>query len=368
MHQNVQWEREDFAYALERAVLTHASPRAVKRKGARIFFNGWWREGDSSNVVVNTYNASFFDFKTAEHGGPKLFAEIVFGMSLPQFMERFGPTGTQREEWVRPPPPPPPRGDVHELWQRLLAQPRDGARRWLIERRGISVIDRVPKAYCEVDLQATHLFPEDLVKWAARRVRESGPMIALPLYDVHGEVRNIHMRPLGIEKPGGGQRTFLPRSALTHGETPVCYGPLSKDALACDHLVIVEGALDELAARLALPHDTTVVGAPSSSTLHNWGAYLRAKTRGVITVVPHLDQSKILNGKEVGYAGQVASAKLVAKLTDMGIPARLFDWDTFHRLLDVDPAKVTDVADACKLVSFSVFERALRDALKGGWP
>jgi hypothetical protein len=346
MAEQHDWSRDDFGAAMERAVVQHGSPRCVKRRGHRIYTNGWWREGAHPNVVVNVSNASWFDFRTSETGGVSKFAQVAFGLRLPAFMERFG--GVLAMEPAPPPPAPlPPREDIAAAWEKLEQHEAPAVITWLKSHRGVEPGATV-SGFAELNVETVACFDDDLRTFASRIQK---PAIILPMRDAGGAVRNMHIRPIGY-----GGRRFLP-APLSSERGPLAYG-LVWDALDAETLVVVEGALDTLAAEamLASEPDVSVLGVPSCSSFHQWATFLSRKQRGTIIVVPHLDPPP--------HPGQKAAAAMVAHLSACDIPARFFGWQSFHNFLGSSAAK--DVADACRSVGFAAARSAFVRTIHGG--
>lgn len=338
------WSRDDFGAAMERAVVQCGLPRCIRRRGSRIYTNGWWREGSHPNVVVNVSNASWFDFRASESGGVSKFAQVAFGLRLPAFMERFG--GALAMETAVPDPTPIPREDIAATWERLEQHEATVAATWLRGHRGIEPGATV-SGFAELNAETVACFDDELRTFASRIQK---PAIILPMRDAGGAVRNMHIRPIGY-----GCRRFLP-APLSSERGPLAYG-LVWDALDAEVLVVVEGALDTLAAEamLASEPDVSVLGVPSCSSFHQWAAFLSRKQRGTIIIVPHLDPPP--------HPGQKAAAAMLARLTTCDIPARFFDWQLFHTLLGSSAAK--DVADACHSAGFAAARSAFVRSIQG---
>lgn len=345
MPRRYDWSRDDFGSAMARAVVQFGSPRCVKRVGRRVYTNGWWREGEHPNVVVNTETASFFDFKESTGGGVSRFAEVAFNLRLPAFMDRFGLVGAM-EPPPAPLPAPKPRDDVEGAWEALSGAGGPVSAAWLRTARGVEATACVSGF---ADLTVGALPAGDIQRFASRILQ---PAIVLPLRDARGIPRNLHFRP-----HGHGGRRFLPGPLVADG-APLGYGMVHQ-ALDAELLVLVEGAIDTLAAEamLAGEPDAVVVGMASSSMAKHWMAFLRKKQRGSIIVVPHLDPPP--------HVGQRAAASIVASLTSCDVPCAFFDWDRFH---DAVGCSAKDVADATKAVGSLRARAAFADAISRGLP
>jgi len=84
----------DYSNAMKNAIENNSNHRLLKTVDDKILFNGFWRNGDKQNICFWPSTATWHDAKTGEGGGCKDFAKIAFGLSLPEFMERF--TGTAK--------------------------------------------------------------------------------------------------------------------------------------------------------------------------------------------------------------------------------------------------------------------------------
>lgn len=329
---------------MERAVVQFGAPRCVKRVGRRIYTNGWWREGEHPNVVVNTETASYFDFRDSDGGGVSQFARVAFGLRLPEFMERFGAVSAM--EPTRPAPVE--RGPVGEgvgaVWDALELGGSERSAAWLRGARGIE-----PAACVSgfADLNPSVIEDQAIREFTSRVLL---PAIVLPLRDARGVPRSLHLRP-----HGRGGRRFLP-GPLTTADGPLGYGMVHQ-ALGADVLVVVEGAVDTLAAEAMMSSepDAVVIGMASSSMARAWAAFLRKKQRGSIVVVPHLDPPP--------HVGQKAAASIVASLRSCDIPAGFFDWDSFR-----GRSSASDVAEAAMTIGFQTARRRFVDAVSRGLP
>lgn len=355
-------EPQDYACALERCVNHMANPRIIRRTGGKFYANAWWRDGKKASVLFDFQNGSWYDFKTEEHGGVRALAERL-GTSLADFMERWGPT---QPIPPRPklPPEPEPEG-IAELWERLVAfMPRDridGAARWLHKVRGFpeNVALVLDSGFVTLSASTVPLWGE----WqglVARRLREHGPQIVVPMRDAwSGQVCNLHFRPLGLGPAKGGDntttpsRSFLPRARLISEDGhPRAYG-FPRITRQTTLAVVVEGAVDQMATELFLRADAriAVIGAASSSTMHHWTAVLKKNWTARVVVVPHLD-------KLPEEAGQWAAIRMFAELEAAGVPCRFFDWTRAH----AHCPEATDIGDLVKLLGF---ERAQTAFLEG---
>src|SRR5580658_3777199 len=84
-----KWTTNDLAQAMSNAVSQRADSRFVKWDSNSVRFNGFWRNGDKTNVRLWLDRATWHDAKTGEGGGCKEFAKIAFNMDLKEFMHGF---------------------------------------------------------------------------------------------------------------------------------------------------------------------------------------------------------------------------------------------------------------------------------------
>lgn len=321
----------DFGRALQSAVVNNANPRLIRKKGAKIYANGWWRDGGHPNVVFNIEEGNWCDLKTGEHGGVKEFARTVFGMTLPVFMDRFGCCDSRP---INTETPKPQRTDMADLWEQLSCANAALPSRWLATARGFPVncASLIDSGFACVNRQSISVWPADLQRWVRARIFENGTHIAIPLRDaITGMVVNIHLRPL---KDVDGKR-FVPGCSLFCHETksPRAYG-FAGAAQRAELLIITEGAVDAMTAEGFCRHlpSVVVVGCPSATMMPRWSDFLcqpgRPRPRRTI-IVPHLDPPSG-DPRFPGRAGQRAAAKLLAHLQLASIPGEMFEWDIFR--------------------------------------
>jgi hypothetical protein len=369
-----RWAPEDYGRAIEAAVLSHASPKCVKRKGDRVWFNGFWRGGDDPNCVAHCRDGNWSDMKTGEHGIARDFAALAFGISVTEFMERFGPgQGPRaiRDERPRAPVARCP-WDVDALWDRILGampDPRsDPATRWLTAVRGFppQADAVVASGHASVSRGQVGLFPGKLRRWIARRVEITSHMIAAPIRHAGtGRVENIQFRTLvQPTDPDDNGRRFLPDAFLSDPAdgTPYGYGDPYR-ALRADVVVLVEGMADTFAAEGFLRDhpECAAVGAISASTFGHWARYLRKKTRGQVVVACQLDKPDA-KGMRVGIE---RAAELVDTLRAVGVPCSFFDWSRFLWAAGDARADVKDLGDAVQRFGWDSAKAAFVATLGG---
>ena len=361
MSQN-RWAPGDYGLAMEAAVLQHALPKCVRRRGDKLWFNGFHRAGDDPNCVLDVARGNWSDLKTGEHGIARDFAGVFLGMSVREMMDRWGPVYQAGPRAARPVADPRPvatcRWNVEDLWDALVGampDPRDDpASRWLTAVRGFppQVSDLIPSGFASVCRGQISVFPEGLRSWIAKRIRVSKALIAAPLRDAAtGAVANIQFRGLApSQDPDDNGRRWLPDGFLSDPATgtPYGYGDAYR-ARTAEVVVVVEGMADCMAVEAMLaPHpECCAIGVASSSTFIHWQRWLKRKTRGSVVVACQLDRPD-RQGRRVGIE---RAAELVDALDAAGVPADFFDWSRFLRLLDMptrDPP-IKDVADAVKI-------------------
>jgi hypothetical protein len=360
-----KWQPEDFGRAMEAAVLQHARPKCLKRKGDRVWFNGFHRGGDDPNCVVDVRSGNWSDLKTGEHGIARDFAAVFFGCGVAEFMERWGPNPMSGPRAARSEGPRAPvarcRWDVPALWDRLVGampeQRTDPATRWLTAIRGFppQASDLIPSGFVTIGRGQVALFPDELQGWIRRLVAKVGILIAAPLRDAAtGEVENIQFRaiapPPDLDDNG---RRWLPDASLSDPEdgTPRGYGDVYR-ALRADVVVVVEGMADTFCGESwMLEHgEVAVVGVASSSTFVHWQRFLARKPRGRVVVACQLDKPD-RNGMRVGIE---RAAEMVTALDKKGVRCAFFDWSRFLWAMSL-PTKnppIKDLGDAQKLVGW----------------
>lgn len=334
-----------------------ANAKKVRQIGDWIHCNGFWREGRKQNVSINVAHGSFKDHKTGKSGGAAVFAREAFDMGLPEFMRQFGAgvTGVVLPER----PPDPGREDLHIVWEDLVARmPRDradAAARWLTSKRHFprEVGHIVDSGFVTLNASTLTSWPIDIRPWIAWRLQEFGTTMGVPIRDAEtGLVCNVHLRP--ILTHGADSRRFIPGCwAWSPTKAPRVYG-LPARALDADLLVVVEGAVDQMAAELWV-RDTpgaSVIGCLHAAQMAELGRWLRRRARGRTVIVPHLDSNK-------EEAGPRAAAKLMSELRAADIPATFFDWDRFMGVLGVTAKDLGDVLH----VGFHKAGSAFRDVV-----
>ncbi len=324
-----KWTPADYGNAMLSAVSSNAE--SIRQRGGKLYFNGWWRNGSKANVVLNADSGSYYDFKEGTGGGAKVFASEVFGLSLPDFMLRFG--GGEAFLKIREPEKQQRRSRLNpqHIWGRIKRRDPRWVTRWLEAVRGIppSVSQRHIR-YGETRASTIEDWPGRLRPWITEALGEC-PAAVFPIFNRHGAIANLHLRMISDGK--SPWRRFLPGIRLVDQDgVPLFYGdPLR--AIEDDVAVVCEGAIDtELFRSFG---GCSVIGLTSSSMAERTARFLCGKTRGDILIVPHLDDSR---------AGQLAAAKMMAELKKADIPARLFDWT---RLL----SHVDDVGDVGDVVA-----------------
>jgi hypothetical protein len=311
-------DNTDVLDAFRNCVITHALPRYTQTiRGGKMLINGWWRSGSSPNVICNIDDGNFTDLKTGDHGIVRDFAQLVDGMDVRAFVDRYARRRVVLPREL-PEQEPTTMTDVAML-TKLCAfggQPGGVVEDWLASR-AIDPFDGMEVGQLlEVDLNA---WPDRLQSFGAHAFAKHGSLLAFPMHgwDDYGPARNLHLRT-----PDGAWRRFLPgRKIAPHtivGDMktgPLAYG--KRMPLSADLLIVVEGAPDQLVAQWLAPPHTHVLGVSSASMFPHWTRVVMKTKTPVLVVGQHDD-----NG-----VGQKASGDMLKVLGSRAKALDLSEYD-----------------------------------------
>lgn len=355
MKKSIQtWALKDFAYAMENAIYSAASPRFIRKKQDKIYCNGFWRNGDKQNVCVWLDNASFHDAKTGESGGCKEFARVAFNMSLADFMTTYSPVSNIVLP-IHTPAPSKPAIDNYLadlIWQSLeKTEPskEDLASEWLINNRGIDSPRR------HISCGFLNLAQSDLKSF--NKVHHSfinhrlslGPQIIVPLRGHYsGKVKNLFFRSLTNVSKEEKSRLLPNVGGFTEPDgSPRAFGfpHLYKEF---PNIILCEGMADYFAVEFLLNGNESYlpIGASNADGLVKWASFLLANNyQGHVYIIFQLDNGETgqISTKGIGQAKAIEAMRM---LKEGHIPANFFDWPFYLHHTTTHPSEVNDIADS----------------------
>lgn len=352
-----KWSISDFALAMENGMRSQANQKYIKASNDKLMFNGFWRNGDKSNVCIWLKKATWADAKTGDGGSCKDFARVAFNMTLPEFMEHYG----TRLNPVRPSPKTIIAnalavGDVNKIWHYLCerdANRKDSAALWLEHERGF--ID--PRA--SIGSGFANLFREDLKLFAKdhRHLIEQrlslGPNLIIPLRSgLSSRVENLFFRALNPVSKEHKSRLLTGQGGWSNAEkSPRAFGfpHLVHDF---PKLILCEGMADYFAVEclLGCGANYLALGVANASALNNWALWLcNTRYKGSVTILYQLDRDS--SGKISTLAiGQSKASQALKTLLQNKISASLFRWPHFLKHIGAPfEHQINDIADVCKI-------------------
>ncbi len=353
-----KWSVSDFAIAMEGGVRSQANRKYIKTSSDKLMFNGFWRNGDKSNVCIWLTKATWADAKTGDGGGCKEFAKVAFNLSLPEFMERFGHSS------IAPLPASPIKDSrkhahqtisINDVWSKLVEDKNnssDSAEHWLKKVRGFdSPRETIGSGFLSLEKRHLSLFNSQHKNFILQRFAK-GPQLIVPIRStISSKVENLFFRALSNVDINDKSRLL-----------PGCDGWTEKDgsprAFGFPHLihdfpklVLCEGMADYFATEclLGCGANNLALGAANASALNNWANWL-AKTgfKGRVTILYQLDKDQSGKISSLGV-GQSKASHALKTLLENKIPASLFQWPSFLRKIDISKQHPGDIADVCKI-------------------
>ena len=342
-----KWDSTDYSKALSNAICQNADSRFLSRDREKIKFNGFWRNGDKQNVCAWIDKATWHDAKTGEGGGCKEFAKTAFGISLKEFMNRYGPTQYHPEmgETVNIAEAFAGTYSTHKkeisseyvniIWDRLQKHEplkTDYASKWLSETRGIpNPRSYIGSSYINLINDDAILFDKEHQEFIINRM-DKGQIIAVPLRNAYGNnVENIFLRIFSTVDKTEKSR-LLPNCGgwgdLKDGLRAFGYPHLINEF---PNLVLCEGMADYFAAEYLLDRSEKhlPLGAANADALVKWAQWLaEINYRGCIHFIYQLDSDDEgkLSSTEIGPKKAITAAQT---LFNAGIKAKPFDWFTY---------------------------------------
>ncbi len=376
MNNGVHWSIKDLGYAMRNAVLRHAEPRLTKERNNKILCNGFWRSGDKQNVCIWTDTATWKDIKTDDGGGCKKFAEHVFNLSLPEFMEQYGSSLSApiKQRQQQPRSNPIFDDSINTIWMRIqkdnynISRAVDG----FLEARGfINPRSCIGSGYAELTYSLCDSFSSSHKTFLLDRLN-TGPQLLVPIRSITSDrISNLFIRSIAPKSQDQKSR-LLPEMGGWHDEetNPRAFGfPHLIDEF--EHLILFEGMADYFAGEYLLDHDHKFLplGVPSASFFPKWAELLgQRKYKGKVTIVYQLDRQ---NGKlSINAVGTKFGAEALKILRNHNCKAITFNWPGFVEKIhhQVDMQTIGDIADICRSqishsVSFSLLSQAFLEAL-----
>lgn len=302
MQHTHKWESYDLSQAMLKAIECSADPRYLSRSSDKINFNGFWRNGNRSNVCAWLDKATWSDAKTGLGGGCKDFAKVAFNLSLPEFMGQFGHTSRAESSVSRDKldiavkNTPKLTKPVDDIWQELCRrdQPRsDLAAQWLADRRGFGSPRRgIGSGFANLIDEDVELFAPQHQNFIKHRL-SLGPQLVAPLRGVHSDkVNNLYFRAIDDVSKDEKSRLLSGAGGWTESDnSPRAFGfpHLIKDF---SNIVLCEGMADYFAAELLFADNEKwlPIGASNAESLKKWASWLsKNKYPGKVTIVYQLD-------------------------------------------------------------------------------
>ncbi len=376
MNGNAPWTIKDLGDAMRNAVLRHAEPRLTKERNNKVLCNGFWRSGDKQNVCIWTDTATWKDIKTDEGGGCKKFAEHVFNLSLPEFMQQYGSlfSAPTKQRQQQPISKPILTESLNAIWTKIQKDNNNiskAADDFLEDRGFINPRSCIGSGYAELTNTVCDSFSLSHKTFLLDRMN-IGPQLLVPIRSIASDsISNVFIRSIAPESPDQKSR-LLPEMGGWHDEekNPRAFGfPHLIDEF--EHLILFEGMADYFAGEYLLDHDHKFLplGVPSASFFPKWAELLvQRKYEGRVTIVYQLDRH---NGKlSINAVGTKLGAEALKILRNHSCRASAFDWPGFVEKIhhQVDMQSIGDIADICRLqishnISFSLLSKAFLEAL-----
>lgn len=350
------------------------------RKGLE--FRAWWRGGDDWSCIYFPSTGAWADVVDPPRKGNAAALAERMGLTFRDFMQEYG-TGP-REPAHRPLLPPRsetrsmvPPDELEATWARLCdashpcqdAEYRNrqlAVKRWLVWQRGFPAeqLHQLKGFVGGADMTTLSMWPHPLQGWCRTWLCRGGPALCSPLRSAaDGLIHSCALRFLS--PPVAGSKVMclpLPQTASGDRLTPLGYG-LAGESLRRPIVILTEGMVDTLASIALLSRATVAnVGSVSAGEMSSrWADWLLRRKEwvpdGRVVVVYHLDEPKVGRDGRTLEAGPDAAVDLVARLTEGGVSAQLFDWGAFAGHLEEagcsqdETAALGDLADALRLCS-----------------
>lgn len=359
---NEKWVVDDFAEAMQNAVNRYANPKLLMRQNSKILFNGFWRDGDKSNVCMWPGNATWHDAKTGVGGGCKEFAKTAFNMTLPDFMKRFsdfqstytGSTKIDVGEILEISQNNLPSKPLHLIWSEINTSSinnSSSALNWFKHERGFTDIDKfVGSGFASLEEKHVSCFDERHRKFIRYRLNV-GHQLMVPLRSSNSDsVKNFVFRT--ITPCDKSEKTCLLPEAGGWSDpdgSPRAFG-FPHLFMDFPHLVLCEGMADYFAAECLLQDSEKLLplGAANADALGKWAQWLVDRNySGHVTLIYHLDKDEhgLLSNKSIGPRKALQS---LATFRKNGLKAHLFDWPTYIENITTHHNEIKDLADCLK--------------------
>jgi hypothetical protein len=349
-----KWSVSDFALAMEQSVKSRALSKCLKTSTDKLVFNGFWRDGDHPNVCLWRNKATWADAKTGEGGGCKEFAKIAFNLSLPEFMERYGPSTTGCSSNVVATKKPTLTTSVHGIWTNLVDNKTSGSlhgERWLEQVRGFaSAKENIGSGF--LSLAQKHLDDFDVAhrNFISQRLA-LGPQLVVPIRNSYSnDAANLFFRAISDVRPDEKSRLLPGYGGWTEKDSsPRAFGfpHLIQDF---PKIILCEGMADYFATECLLGCDDNylAVGVANASALSTWASWLVAKKfKGNVTILYQLDKDRSGKISPLGI-GQAKALQALKTLLHNKISASLFNWPRLLKHVDTSLHQPNDIADLCK--------------------
>jgi len=357
------WTNADLASAMCRAAESCANPRYLRLSGHKLLFNGFWRSGDKQNICIWLNSATWHDAKTGDGGGCKEFAQIAFGLSLPEFMNRFGQVFLSTRPYLKPTKSKvsnPESSDgtcTDSIWQSLLKRDQnrlsDPASDWLCKVRGFkSPRAALGQAYANLTKEDFTLFGSKHRPFLNQRL-SFGPQLIAPIRGVNSdEVKNLFLRTISPVSKQDKSRLLTGLGGWTNEDgSPRAFG-FPSQIHEFPNLLICEGLADYFAAEYLLREDEKFLplGAPNAAFLTRWAEWLKTSNyRGKVVWIYQLDVDE--NGQICStQPGQLNATKASKILRTAGISSELFNWGLYLRKISGLNKIPHDLADLFEIV------------------
>lgn len=366
------WKNHDYAKAIANAINQNANPRFLRSHGNTLKFNGFWRNGDKQNVCAWLDKGTWHDAKTGEGGGCKEFANIAFGVTLKEFMERFSTNQTRSIKQIEK-----FKKETKVLSKDLVEQifnnicrvtKRTKSIKWLSESRNINEPERcLGSGFADLDKECVMFFPKNLKNFVDKLIETADQMV-VPLRGVGSiSVRNFYFRSIS-HCPKENKSRMLPNAGGCSDSdgTPLAFGfpHLIKDF---SNVILCEGMIDYFAAEYLLDSEQSYLplGVTSATAFKAWSEWLiKEKYDGNIIVIYHLDTDKHGNLSDTGV-GQNYAVECVRNLISANIKAKFFPWTDYLKSLN-NFSTVRDLADSLNLgLNFSYLHEIFLNQLRG---
>lgn len=350
-----KWSVSDFAIAMEQSARSLANQKCIRASNDKLVFNGFWRNGDKSNVCIWLKKATWADAKTGEGGGCKEFAKVAFNLSLPEFMDRFGrPSVAIQSAPIKVPKRLPQQIiSINDVWEKLVDDINDShAEQWLKEARGFDALNEtIGSGFLSLEKKHLAFFNTEHHNFILQRLA-LGHQLVVPIRNTASDrVKNLFFR--SIENIDIETKSRL---------LPGCGGWTEKDggprAFGFPHLihdfpklVLCEGMADYFAAECLLGCDDNylAIGAANANALNNWASWLSVTNfKGRVIILYQLDPDSSGRLSHLGV-GETKAAQALKTLLTNKVSASLFKWPSFLKRIDGHKHRPNDIADICKV-------------------